>query len=51
MNDMYLEMSKQQGYVPQECVLDGQLVWLLVQEGKSPCVGCNMKCEHRKEAE
>jgi hypothetical protein len=40
--DAVLDMCKKQGYVPKDCKLDGELVWLLVSMGKNPCVGCNM---------
>lgn len=41
MSDMYKNMCIQQGYVPPTCTMDGQLAWLLVNEGKDPCKGCN----------
>lgn len=37
----YKAMCIQQGYVPLTCLLDGQLVWLMINEGKDPCQGCN----------
>lgn len=37
----YKQMCVQQGYVPSTCILDGQMVWLLVKDGKDPCKGCN----------
>lgn len=37
----YRTMCIQQGYVPSSCKMDGQLCWLLVNEGKDPCMGCN----------
>lgn len=43
-------MCIQQEYVPSTCQMDGQLCWLLVQEGKDPCDGCNYnrrKCNGR----
>jgi len=40
-NDNMLKMAKAQGYVPEGCYLDGQLVMLLVNGGKDPCKGCN----------
>lgn len=46
----YRTMCIQQGYVPSTCQMDGQLCWLLVQEGKDPCKGCNYnraKCDGR----
>jgi hypothetical protein len=36
----YKQMCIQQGYVPSTCVMDGQMCWLLVKEGKDPCKGC-----------
>lgn len=36
----YKVMCIQQGYVPPTCKMDGQLCWLLIQEGKDPCKGC-----------
>ena len=32
-----LRMCVKQGYVPPDCKLDGMMVWLLVQDGKTPC--------------
>lgn len=43
-----LRMCVKQGYVPPDCKLDGMMVWLLVQDGKTPCQGCNADCVHRK---
>ena len=37
-----------QGYVPADCKLDGMLVWLLINDGKNPCDGCNADCVHRR---
>lgn len=47
MNEM-LKLCIEQGYVPADCKLDGMLVWLLINEGKNPCDGCNANCVHRK---
>ena len=47
MNDM-LKICIGQGYVPSECKLDGMLVWLLINEGRNPCDGCNANCVHRR---
>ena len=41
MNDMFLEMAIQQGYVPKDCMLTGQIVMGLVNKGEDPCKGCN----------
>jgi len=40
-DDMMLGMAKMQGYVPQGCLLGGMVVMAEVQNGKSPCDGCN----------
>ena len=40
-DDIFLKMAKDQGYVPQGCLLGGQVVMGLVQKGTDPCVGCN----------
>jgi len=45
-DDMFLDMAKMQGYIPQTCLLGGQVVMGLVNEGKSPCKGCN--CDRNK---
>lgn len=37
----YKTMCINQGYVPSTCKMDGQMCWLLIQEGKDPCKGCN----------
>ena len=47
MTDL-LKMCITQGYVPPGCKLDGTMVWLLVKDGKNPCIGCNADCVHRK---
>jgi hypothetical protein len=39
---MFLEMSKQQGYVSPDCYLNGMVVWALVTQGEDPCAGCNL---------
>ena len=49
-SDMMLAMSKQQGYVPQTCLLGGTVVWSEVQAGRDPCAGCEgprEKCKGR----
>ena len=45
-DDVLLEMAKGQGYVPQGCLLGGQLVMALVNSGDDPCKGC--RCERSK---
>lgn len=46
-NEM-LEICIGQGYVPSGCKMDGMLVWLLINEGRNPCDGCNADCVHRR---
>lgn len=41
-------MCINQGYVPSTCKMDGQLCWLLVNDGKNPCDGCNYNREDCK---
>ena len=41
-----LDRCIKKGLVPSECVLDGELVYCLVREGKDPCDGCNANCYH-----
>lgn len=40
-DDHMLGMAKMQGYVPQACLLGGIVVMGMINEGKSPCDGCN----------
>lgn len=50
-DDLLLNMAKGQGYVPPLCLLGGQTVMGLVNQGKDPCQGCNCdksKCQGRK---
>lgn len=42
-----LKICVRQGYVPADCKMDGMLVWLLINEGRNPCDGCNANCAHR----
>lgn len=46
INDHMLAIAKLQGYVPKNCLLGGQVVMGLVNEGKDPCKGC--KCSREK---
>lgn len=39
--DLWLNMAKGQGYVPQGCLLGGNVVMGLVNKGEDPCAGCN----------
>ncbi len=40
-DDIFLNMAKGQGYVPQTCLLGGQTIMGLINEGKDPCEGCS----------
>jgi hypothetical protein len=49
-DDFLLKMAKGQGYVPQGCLLGGQIVMALINSGDNPCKGCNcnkQKCKGR----
>lgn len=51
-DDLILNMAKRQGYIPNTCLLGGQLVWHLSTAGKDPCKGCACprdKCHGRTE--
>ena len=51
--DRVLDMAKCRGYVPQTCLLDGELVMSEVLRGVDPCAGCNVpraKCAGRPKA-
>jgi len=39
-DDTMLKMCIQQGYVPSSCLLNGQLVYALINKGQKPCFGC-----------
>lgn len=43
-----LKICIEQGYVPSECKMDGMLIWLLINEGRNPCDGCNADCIHSR---
>jgi len=52
-DDIHLEMSIAQGYVPKTCLLGGLTVFGEIGEGKDPCAGCagpRGKCHGRPEA-
>lgn len=40
MSEIMLELMKQHGYVPDTCVLNGELIFYLVKDGEDPCAGC-----------
>jgi len=40
-DDIQLEMSKAQGYVPQRCLLGGMVIMQEIESGNNPCDGCN----------
>lgn len=45
-DDIFLSMAINQGYVPKNCLLGGQTVMSIINDGKSPCNGCN--CDRNK---
>lgn len=45
-DDMLLDMAKGQGYVSKGCLLGGQTVMGLVNNGTDPCKGC--ECDRNK---
>ena len=48
--DIFLKMAIEQGYVPKTCLLGGQVVMGITNEGKDPCEGCacdRIKCKGR----
>lgn len=51
-DDIHIKMAIQQGYVPQGCLLNGQLVMGIICSGGDPCKGCTCsrnKCQGRPE--
>lgn len=49
-DDFLLKMAIGQGYVPPSCLLGGQTVMGLVNQGNDPCKGCKgdrIKCKGR----
>ena len=53
-DDIFLNMAKGQGYVPQSCLLGGQTVMGIVNKGDDPCKGCECsrdKCGGRPNKE
>jgi len=46
-DDIMLQLCIKQGYVYPECQLNGQVVYLLIQQRKNPCEGCLADCEHK----
>lgn len=42
MQDKLREVCIKQGYVTGKCMLDGRLILGLIQNGKNPCLGCNV---------
>ena len=45
--DIIKDKCINQGYVPKHCKLNGELIWLLIKDGKNPCKGCNHDCISR----
>ena len=53
-DDVFLKISIKQGYVPATCLLGGQVVLGIVNQGRDPCKGCQgprNKCHGRDEQE
>lgn len=51
-DDLKLKMCIGQGYIPQGCLLNGDLVWALIMDSKDPCKSCagpREKCKGRPE--
>lgn len=49
-DDYLLIIAKQQEYVPQTCLLGGEMVWALIKSNKDPCECCvcdRIKCNGR----
>lgn len=49
-DDIPLKMAIHQGYVPETCLLNGIIVWNMIEDSKDPCEGCNCsrdKCNGR----
>jgi hypothetical protein len=52
-DDLLLKMTIDQGYVPTTCLLGGNVVMGLMNDGKDPCKGCNgprEKCGGRRKS-
>lgn len=49
--DIIKDKCINQGYVPKHCKLNGELIWLLIKDGKNPCEGCNHDCISRTNEE
>jgi len=50
MSDTWKEAMIHQGYVPEKCQLDGNIIWGLINRSEDPCAGCNFprnKCGGR----
>ena len=39
--DMFKKIAVEQGYIPKECLLPGELIMALINESKNPCDGCH----------
>lgn len=53
LTDIFLIMSKDQGYVPKTCLLGGMTVMAEVHAGRDPCTGCagpREKCHGREQS-
>jgi len=45
-DDILSQMAIHQGYVPETCLLGGNIIMAEVQSGKDPCAGC--QCDRSK---
>lgn len=43
MDDMMRQIAVNQGYVPAACELPGIMIMAMVNDGKDPCVGCDVE--------
>ena len=39
-SDTKLKEAKEKGFVPQGCLLHGEVVWAFIESDKCPCKGC-----------
>ena len=39
-SDMFLDLARHQGYVPDSCLLNGKIVMANISRGMDPCAGC-----------
>lgn len=49
--DILKKIAVEQGYVKNTCKLPGDLIMALINSGKNPCDGCNIKDKCKKDSE